>query len=108
MTFTASIEPRPATDARIYRTACFQHGFHLGTQETMARYMVETLFIQYNSGRDPRTPHGVITVGLVEDGRFVDVFDGKDWESALALPDDDFVWDDNSEEERATRNLNDM
>jgi len=62
--FTLSIEP---TEGR-----AFQHGFHLGTIETIARREAEDRFNGRNaSGLYTRT------VALIRDGRIVDVFDGS-------------------------------
>lgn len=67
MTFTLSIEPtgQPA----------FQHGFHLGTIESVARQCAEDIFRNRNAN-DQLT----CTVALIRDRKIFDVFDGK-WAS---------------------------
>lgn len=66
--FTLSIE---ATDG-----VAFQHGFHLGTYERVARSIAVERFTGRNAyGLATRT------VALMRDGRIVDVFDGV-WSSA--------------------------
>jgi hypothetical protein len=57
---TLSIEPigKPA----------YQHGFHLGTMEVVARQLAEE---QFYARRDIRT------VALIRNRRILDVFDGK-------------------------------
>lgn len=49
-----------------------QYGFHLGTDERLARQIAEEKF-------NARVAHGlpVVTVALMRDRRIVDVFDGK-------------------------------
>lgn len=49
-----------------------QHGFHLGTDERLARQIAEEKF-------HARVKHGlpVVTVALMRDRKVVDVFDGK-------------------------------
>ena len=62
-TITMSIEP---IDGPAY-----QHGFHLGTIESIARQIVEETFA---ARRDVRT------IALIRDRRILDVFDGT-WDS---------------------------
>ncbi len=53
----------------------FQHGFHLGTDEKLARQIAEEKFnarVKYNLP--------VVTVALIKAGKIVDCFDGK-WSS---------------------------
>jgi hypothetical protein len=49
----------------------FQHGFHLGTEERLARQIAEEKF-------HARVKHGlpVITVALIRAGKLVDCYDG--------------------------------
>ncbi len=49
-----------------------QHGFHLGTDEKLARQIAEEKF-------NARVEHGlpVVTVALMRNRKIVDVFDGK-------------------------------
>ena len=63
MTFTLSIEDTAGHS--------FQHGFHLGTDERLARQIAEEKF-------NARIKHGlpVVTVALIHDRKIVDVFDG--------------------------------
>ncbi len=49
-----------------------QHGFHLGTDETLARQIAEERFHGRVAAGLP-----VVTVALLRDHRIVDVFDGK-------------------------------
>lgn len=67
--FTMTIEPVTGGPA-------VEHGFHLGTDETVARQLAEE-----------RCRHGVApearTVALHRDGRIIDVFDGGEWQSDL-------------------------
>ncbi len=58
-TITLSIEPidKPA----------YQHGFHLGTMEVVARQIAEEIF---------GARHDVRTVALIRNRRILDVFDG--------------------------------
>jgi hypothetical protein len=62
--FTLSIEP---TDGK-----SFQHGFHLGTDEHLARQIAEEKF-------HARNKHGMptVTVALIREGKLVDCYDGK-------------------------------
>lgn len=66
--FTLSIEP---TDG-----AAFQHGYHLGTDEAVAR----SIAVERFNGRNAYGLH-TRTVALMRAGRIVDVFDGV-WSSA--------------------------
>ena len=64
MTFTLSIEPtgKPA----------FQHGFHLGTDERVARQIAEGIFNNRNKHGEP-----TCTVALIRNRKIFDVYDGK-------------------------------
>ncbi len=65
--FTLSIE---ATEGQ-----SFQHGFHLGTDERLARQIAEEKF-------NARVGAGMptVTVALMRAGKIIDVFDGN-WSS---------------------------
>jgi hypothetical protein len=65
--FTLSVEP---TEGAVY-----QHGFHLGTIESVARKCAVDIFVGRNLGG-----HHTRTVALKRYGKIVDVFDGK-WSS---------------------------
>lgn len=71
MTFTASIE----TDAGTY-----EHGFHLGTHEQVARDFCVELFHK----RKPKQGTRVVTVGLKKAGKLVDTYYGDRWQSDVA------------------------
>lgn len=72
-TFTLSIEPVGGS--------AFQHPYHLGTDERIAREFAEEIFRnRVETGRP------TVTVALIRDRRIVDVFDGS-WDS-------DRGWDD--------------
>jgi hypothetical protein len=84
--FTLSVETNAGT---------FQHGFHLGTDERLARELVEGYFRNVDAaalayiGRAPKGATHVVTVALKRDGYLFDVFDGawlgdgeSDWGSA--------------------------
>lgn len=73
-TFSLSIE----TDAGTY-----QHGYHLGTDERMARSFAAEICLK----RRPKIGTRIRTVALIFDGRMVDVFDGGDWQSDLVADD---------------------
>jgi len=64
MTFTLSIEPtgKPA----------FQHGFHLGTDERVARQIAEEMF----HGRN-RAGAWTCTVALIRNRKLFAVYDGE-------------------------------
>lgn len=68
--YTMSIEAEPMKGK--------QHGFHLGTQEAIARQMVEEKF-------HGRVKAGIptITIALIYKNRIVDVYDGM-WSSEYA------------------------
>lgn len=66
-TFTLSIE----TDRGTY-----VHGYHLGTDEGIAR----TFDVEIFAHRFPRQGTYIRTVALMRDGKVFDVFDGK-WAS---------------------------
>lgn len=64
--FTMSIEPVIGTS--------YQHGFHLGTQEKLARQICEERF----------TRGDCKTVGLKQDGKLIDMFYGNgEWHNAM-------------------------
>jgi hypothetical protein len=69
--FTLSIEP---TDG-----PAFQHGFHLGTDERIAKEFAEEIFRNRNTNH-----HATCTVALIRDRRIIDVYDGQ-WQSQRAL-----------------------
>ncbi len=68
--FTLSIEPtgKPA----------FQHGFHLGTDERVARQFAEEIFRTRNN-----THRDTCTVALIRDRKIVDIYDGS-WNRGAA------------------------
>ena len=66
-TYTLSIE----TDAGTY-----QHGYHLGTIENIARSMAEHIFDSHT----PRQGTVIRTVAVMLKGKMVDCYDGK-WSS---------------------------
>jgi hypothetical protein len=68
--FTLSIEPtgKPA----------FVHGFHLGTDASMARQIAEEMF----HGRNKAGEH-TTTVALIRDHKFVGFYDGT-WSRQIA------------------------
>ena len=68
-TFTLSIEPTNA--------AAFQHGYHLGTDEAVAR----SIAVERFNGRNAYGLH-TRTVALIRAGRIFDVFDGA-WSSTV-------------------------
>lgn len=49
-----------------------QYGFHLGTDERIARELVEERFIGRINSKLP-----VVTIALMLDGHIVDVYDGR-------------------------------
>lgn len=57
-----------------YEGHCFQHGFHLGTQEPLARQMAEEIYQGRVSMGLP-----VVTVALKRQGKLHDVFMGDRW-----------------------------
>ncbi len=61
---TLSIETAPGH--------CVQHGFHLGTDERLARQIAEEKF---NARRNHNIP--VVTVAILRAGRMIDWYDGK-------------------------------
>lgn len=69
--YTASIETELGT---------YQHGFHLGSFESMARTIVEHM-----AKEKPRLGRGtrIVTIGLKLDGKLVDTYDGTDWFSQI-------------------------
>lgn len=71
--FTASVE----TDAGTYR-----HGYHLGTQEDLARNIIEEI-----ARGAPRMGTRIVTVALMKDGKIEDVYDGRDWVNDLPWED---------------------
>jgi hypothetical protein len=71
--FVLSIEPTEGQS--------FVHGFHLGTQEPLARQIAEERFHARNkAGMWTRT------VALMRSGRMVDCYDGR-WSSAYSADD---------------------
>lgn len=66
ITFTASIE--------FEQGVSFQHPYHLGTIEPMARRVVDDIFYARVGNGLP-----VLTIALKFDGKIVDVYDGKEW-----------------------------
>ncbi len=54
------------------------HGFHLGTDEQLARKIVEEKFSARLIWKLP-----TYTIALTRNRRMVDVFDGKDWHNSL-------------------------
>jgi len=73
--YVASIE----TDAGTY-----VHGFHLGTELEAAKWSCADLFKRKRLKLGKR----IVTVGLIFDGRLVDVFDGRDWFEDIGFWDD--------------------
>lgn len=67
MTYCLSIEPTGKPS--------YQYGYHLGTDERLARSIVEEKFAAMNAAG-----FGVCTMALVLDREVVDVFDGR-WSS---------------------------
>jgi hypothetical protein len=57
----------------------YRHGFHLGTDEAVARQIAEETYRSLR--RHPGTVCAVRTVALIRDERLVDVFDGR-WDSS--------------------------
>lgn len=64
--FVLSIEPcnRPT----------FKHGYHLGTDERIARRFAEQTFTQHHENNT-----ALYTVALMRDGKIFDVYDGRSW-----------------------------
>ncbi len=69
--FTLSIEPTGKPS--------FQHGFHLGTEEPMARQFAEEIFHNRNAHVEP-----TCTVALIRNRKIFDVYDGK-WSSEFGF-----------------------
>jgi hypothetical protein len=67
---TLSVEP--------VEGATFVHGFHLGTQESVARMMAAELFFARNAAAK-----WTRTVALIRNGKMIDCFDGH-WSSEYA------------------------
>ena len=63
-TFTMSVE----TDAGTY-----VHGFHFGTEEKIARQLVEGYFPTFR----PKIGTRVITLALMRNGKLFDCYDGQ-------------------------------
>ena len=59
----------------------FVHGFHLGTDERLARQIAEEKFRARVADNLP-----VVTVAIVRNYKMVDCFDGRDWFSEVAWP----------------------
>jgi hypothetical protein len=56
----------------------YQHPYHFGTQEPLARSMIKEMYafrVKYNIP--------VYTIALKFDGHIIDVFDGRDWNSEI-------------------------
>jgi hypothetical protein len=70
--FVLSIEP---TEGKT-----FVHGFHLGTDERLARKIAEETFTARNGAAINHPSMWTRTVALMRDGAIVDVFDGR-WKS---------------------------
>jgi uncharacterized protein (UPF0254 family) len=51
----------------------YKHGYHLGTDEKVAKEFAQEVFKRVN------TETGCYTVALMRNGRIFDVFDGRDW-----------------------------
>ena len=66
--FTLSIEPTGKS--------AFIHGFHLGTDEALARQIAAEMFTARNARKD-----WTCTVALIRDRKIFDVFDGV-WQSS--------------------------
>jgi hypothetical protein len=69
-TFTALIETSEGKS--------FQHPWHLGTIEPIARYCITYIYESRLSAKFP-----VLTIALKFDGHIIDVFDGEDWQSDI-------------------------
>lgn len=76
MPYVASIE----TDAGTY-----QHGFHLGSDEVVARITC----VDFAAHLTPKVGTYIVTVGLMLDGRLVDTWEGDGWASDRQFLDDD-------------------
>ena len=74
-TLTLSIEPREGPTV--------QHGFHLGTDLSVAKPIAQEVFHQ----------HDAKTVAIMRAGGIVDVFDGMGWDSDLL----DDLWAEDTE-----------
>jgi hypothetical protein len=68
--FALSIEP--------VHGATYQHGFHLGTIESMARQIAVERFNNLSTNVSP-----IRTVALLRGGDVLDVYDGRSWTSEL-------------------------
>ena len=68
--FTMSIEDKEGHS--------YQHGFHLGSQEALARSLVQS---QFHDRRKARLP--TVTIALMREGKIIDVFYGDKWQSEL-------------------------
>ena len=64
MTFVLSIETKPGHSE--------QYGFHLGTNEQLARQIVEEKFRFFVQSSLP-----VVTMALIRDGKLFDCYDGQ-------------------------------
>lgn len=73
--FILSIEPVTGT--------VFQYGFHLGTDETVARSIAEEKFHARNLSPLKNDQHGnsmaTRTVALIQCGKLIAVYDGAEW-----------------------------
>jgi hypothetical protein len=72
--FVLSIEP---TEGKT-----FQHGYHLGTDERLARKIAEETFTARNGAAINHPSMWTRTVALMRDGRLFDTFDGR-WASDM-------------------------
>lgn len=68
--FTMSIE---TTEGNAY-----QHGYHLGTHEDLAKSIVRETYYNRVKHRLP-----VVTIALMRSGAVVDVFMGDQWQSEI-------------------------
>ena len=76
--FCLSIEP---TEGKT-----FQYGFHLGTDERLARVIAVEKFQQRNAAGAERPELFTRTVALMRNRRIVDVYDGR-WSSEYGFED---------------------
>jgi hypothetical protein len=73
--FTMSIEFAPLQSR--------QHGFHLGTDEKLARQIVTEKYAAMLKTEQP-----VVTIALMRNGHIVDVWDGSQWSSDINFDDE--------------------
>lgn len=76
-TFTLSIETHAPTPTDTFTS--YQHPFHLGTQEPLARSIAEEIY-------HARIRHNlpVVTVALMRDGKMVDCYGNGRWHSDIS------------------------